>query len=327
MIFDNPKNFYNEFIFNCTLFANGNFQLCMSKPKILLRLIGTYERDPKEKNLFYLLITDYMINQGPEKAHRYQISAIMYHYDGTITLYDLNYVLTQIFPIPKTFDQDTIIDTEKNREGDFHVVYLFNANGNFEMCLSEPKCKLRLLGTYERDPCDKTECDVIITRFQMNDIPSQEYKLNFTTRLKDEGIIRIQNANLNDIVFSLCNLNFDSSSLVQGQPFNNMCQARNRYYNAYGSRSSYDSEDLRAFLYPDGIVKIQSHIEKYEDWGTDYSMDPSCSDYFANGNYIFSEKTSEREILVSIKIEEPKNYAGREIEAKINQEKFTLLIK
>jgi hypothetical protein len=300
----------------------------MTKPKTELKLTGTYERHPKDHYKSIFKMSHYIKNQGPEIANLYEFSASIDNYEnGKMNLWDLGKLLSDIFPIPKTFEEDIIIANEKNREGIFSIVYTYYTNGNFELCLSEPKTKLRLLGTYERDPSDKTESEIIITKFQLNDNPLQDYNTNFRTWSKDGGEVIIRNANLNEIVFSLCNLNFEPSSLVQGKPFNNMCQAKSRYYNRWDIKSSYDSEDLIAFFYPDGSVKITDHTERYEDWGTDYDTSPSCRDYFAHGNYIFSEKSTDGEIFVRINIEAPEIYAGKVIEAKINPQSFTLQIK
>ena len=83
---------------------------------------------------------------------------------------------------------------------------------------------------------------------------------------------------------------------------------------------------IRIF-YPDGTVTFKTHIEYYEDWGSDYNTKVSTKDYHASGKYSFLEKTSAGEIIVSIKIIDSENYAGNVIEAKIIPESFELYIK
>ncbi len=128
------------------------------------------------------------------------------------------------------------------------------------------------------------------------------------------------------MLHSLCNSSFDVTKLETGKPFPTVCHSTNSYYNA-GTRCSYDSGDLLGFFYPDGTVKIKLLLKNYEDWGTDYSMSPTCSEYYATGNYVFLENTGDGEVLVRITQIESEKFEAKEVEAKIVPGPFTLFIK
>jgi len=330
-IFANENNYYKDFKFTCTFYANGNFELTMSKTNIVLKLFGTYQRNSDNLKRCDFIVTRYQFNDDQEIEYHYEFDAWFDNLednDGKIDCYSLDRLLGDLVPIPKTFEEDIIISSENNREGYFDTVYTFYANGNFEILLVQPKCKLRLSGTYERDSTDKLRCKILLTNFQLDENSNNEYIADFNIYWQEEKVA-FSKTNISNYVFEIfkiCNLNLDISSLVKGQAFNKIIQASNRYYIG-GSRCSYNSEDLLAYFYPDGSVTIKSHTEDYEDWGTDYDTKVYSKDYLASGIYQFLEKTSENEILVTISIDSPKEYADKVIEAKINSDSFMMFIK
>lgn len=328
-IYDQENLKYDDFKFNLHFSSNGNFELTMKKPEIKLSLSGTYERDPHDKINCTCYITHARKDEDSEIAYNYKFKVCFYDQSWKkIEIYNLNNLIKELGPISKWFSEDTVKAYEKNRHGDFRITYSFFANGKFEMLLSEPKCKLILLGTYERHPTDKTLIEVSLTQFKLNENPVNEHLEKFSVNLRDEQQeTTCNNENLGRIVHLLCNSSFDLNKLEIGKPFHTLCHSANRYHNPYGSRNSYDSEDLLGFFYSDGTVKIKTHLEHYEDWGTDYDMNPICTDYSATGNYVFLEKTTDGDILVRITQIESKDFDGKEVEAKIVPGSFNLFIK
>jgi hypothetical protein len=313
-----------DFKFILNFSSNGNFELKMNKVGIKLSLSGTYERDPHNKNC-KCYITKAKKDEESEIAYNYEF--LVWWFSGwseQVTLWNLDDLIKELAPLSKWFSEDTV---EKNRHGEFSITYSFFANGKFEMLMAEPKCKLILLGTYEKHPSEKTQIQVCLTQFKLNENPINEHLEKFEVQLEDGNQEFKVSLDFGKIVHLLYNSSFDLNKLETGKPFPTVCHAENHYYNRNTSNFSYESEDLVGFFYSDGTVKIKTHLEDYEDWGTDYSMTPQRKDYSATGNYVFLEKTTDGDILVRITQIESENFDGKEIEAKIVHGSFNLFIK